>query len=341
MDSERPVRGNPDFAATSGAERAELMLTELPHEPPAGDPSWCENYCFDLHDPTVGISMWLHLSRSQLDLRLWREVVNVFLPDGRIGMWKGYGTGHEVRERPTGPTLAVDVVEPFEHLRLTAVGVVRLTDEAELRAGPLCDDVEVSFALDVDWCAATPVWDMRNQLDGQIWASGHYEQGAAISGSVKVDGETWALSGTGWRDHSVGPRNNGLMRDHDWAHAVFPSGRAFAIFRHARVGVGEDLGGAFVSVDGRQIEASLVSVLPRVAGVEDAGPIEIVLSTPSGPTTITAENLNTAWSGSAPPAHQTLGRRTRSGHLRWESQTRYSWDGETALGIFERTMRLP
>lgn len=168
--------------------------TELPHEPPRNEPTWCENYCFDLHDGMLGISLWLHLSRSQLHPTLWREVINVILPDGRIGMWKGYGRGPVVRPRPEGPTLSVDVIEPFERLQLSCIGVVQLTDEEELITGPLGDDIEVPFLLDLEWRSATEVWDLRDHMADQVWATGHYEQGGRVTGTLAVDGQEWAFN---------------------------------------------------------------------------------------------------------------------------------------------------
>lgn len=303
--------------------------TELPHEPPRNEPTWCENYCFDLHDGMLGISLWLHLSRSQLHPTLWREVINVILPDGRIGMWKGYGRGPVVRPRPEGPTLSVDVIEPFERLQLSCIGVVQLTDEEELITGPLGDDIEVPFLLDLEWRSATEVWDLRDHMADQVWATGHYEQGGRVTGTLAVDGQEWAFNGTGWRDHSLGPRNNAGMQDHDWAHAVFPSGNAFAVFRHSQVGVGQDLGGAFVSEAGEGRQVRFLSIDPPAVWPPRKGPqmVEIVLDTGEKQETVTAELLRTAWSGSAPPAHQSFGRRTTTGHLRWESQTKFTWRG--------------
>jgi hypothetical protein len=319
-----------------------LIETEMPHTAPLEDPSWCENYCFDIHDRASSISMWLHVSRSQLHPRLWREVINVFLPDGRIGVWKGYGSGVDLSNGPSGPTLSCRFTEPFASLQLTCVGVVQLVTDEELRRAPLTDRVEHAFQFDLTWESATPVWDMRTHMADQIWASGHYEQGGRVRGSLSVDGEAWEIDGTGWRDHSIGRRNNALMQDHDWAHAVFRSGKSFAIFRHTRVGMGEDLRGAFASQGDQVREARLVSITPlesaRVGESED--PYEIVLEIDGELQAIKAEVIRSCLSGSAPPAHQVLGRPLERGHVRWESQTLFEWDGETALGITERTKPL-
>jgi len=303
-------------------------------------PKWLENFCFDGFDASSGFGYWIHLSQAQLHPTLWREVLTVFFPDGSFGYWKGYGRSQPDVEGPSGPTVGVEVIVPFERLRIRCCSPLQRATLDELKAGPFGDRSEQLFEMDVEFSAAGPVWDMRSAMGEQIWATGHYEQGGRLSGSAGIGDEVLAIDGTGWRDHSLGPRDNTMMRQHVWSHAVFPSGRGFGLFQHSRRDAGTDLAGACTFTPSTIADARLVELTHLESNDPDAGfaPYRILLETENGTETIDATIQTSHVCTTAPPAMNSFGVWREGGHIRWESRTEFRWDDETAIGITERTM---
>lgn len=315
---------------------------EFPHEVPADSDLWCENFCFDGFDTATGFGYWIHLSQAQLHPTLWREVITVFFPDGTFGYWKGYGPTRPDLRGAAGPTVSVIVDKAFEQLRVTCLSPLQLVSGDELRHGGVGDRCEQLFELDVEFRAAAPVWDMRRAVEGQIWATGHYEQAGLLQGLARTGGVEFPITGTGWRDHSLGPRDNTMMKQHVWAHAVFPSGKGFGLFQHARRDTGIDLAGASVFTPTSISDAKVHELTALASNDPDAGfsSYRVVLETDRGLETIEADIMTAYLATSAPPAQQVFGLYPGGGHIRWESKTKFRWDGETAIGLTERTMPL-
>ena len=314
---------------------------EFPHDVPSDVELWCENFCFDGFDATSGFGFWVHLSRGQLHPTLSREVITVFFPDGTFGYWKGYGPSRDVRGA-AGPTLSIIIDKAFEDLRITCLSPLQLVTGDELKIGGIGDRCEQLFEMDIKFRAAAPVWDMRRAVEGQIWATGHYEQAGLLHGSARTGGIEYTMTGTGWRDHSLGPRDNTLMKQHVWAHAVFPSGRGFGLFQHARRDTGIDLAGACIFDATSIADAKVHELTPLGSNDTEAGfsSYRLVLESDRGLETIEAEILTAYVATSAPPSQQIFGLYREGGHVRWESRTHFRWNGESAIGLTERTMPL-
>jgi hypothetical protein len=65
----------------------------------------------------------------------------------------------------------------------------------------------------------------------QAWGHAHIEQAGTFRGTVSISGEDVEFEGTGFRDHTLGPRNFASLNRTCWAHGEFPSGRVFCALR--------------------------------------------------------------------------------------------------------------
>jgi hypothetical protein len=224
---------------------------------------WSENLLFAFYDPVNDLGFWLHLGTYPRDWTLWEDRVLIFLPgeQGVLGWWGYHQTPEELR--PAGANLSFRCVEPFRKWHLSYVGVLSHQTDAEMRAGWMRDERRQRVALEIDVECRTPVWDAHTSatartghggMQSQEWASEHYEQLYVATGTVSLPTGTVDFHGTGWRDHSRGPRDMAMVNNwggHIIAGALYPeSGRAWGLSRYYDKRGMITLEGGFVVDDG-------------------------------------------------------------------------------------------
>ena len=180
---------------------AELPVPELPD-----DPTWRENFCFDGYDRQRNVGFWIHCGRWSLDPRIWREQVLVDFPDGTYLVHRAWGVRPSARG-PSGALLDLVCEAPGRRWRLHYHGPVRRTDEAEMLRGPLTEGPQLLLDLDITFTSEVPVWDMTKGMGSQHWGKFHIEQTGRFQGSIIADGVAVEMDGSGWHDHSRGPRD--------------------------------------------------------------------------------------------------------------------------------------
>lgn len=202
-----------------------MSTTELPPEAeqvvtqPPDVASWTENLLFCLYDGAADVGMWLHLGTSPHDWTLWEDRVLIALPTehGVLSMWAYHRTAPE--RRPAGANLAFVMVEPFRRWRVTFDGFALLTPYETLRTSIVADGPKHRVVAELDVELVTPPWDARTaalqatgkgSMDSQDWAHEHYEQLCIAQGTLTTPAGEIAFDGTGWRDHSRGPRGTGV-----------------------------------------------------------------------------------------------------------------------------------
>lgn len=202
----------------------ELALEGL-HTRPANVPLWSENFAWDGFDPAVGVGVLLHLGRSPAGPELWRSWAVAYLPGETLVVAKAVGPGAD--GIGSGP-LSLTCREPMRRWDVRFRGAGRPTGRAELAADRIVDGEVVGLDIDLTFTSATPIWDM-----GAMHSLGetHYEQHGRWRGTVTAAGTTYPIDTTGYRDHSTGKRDLAGLGGHVWAHAIFPSGRAFSLLR--------------------------------------------------------------------------------------------------------------
>jgi hypothetical protein len=105
---------------------------------------------------------------------------------------------------------------------------VRATHTDELQRGALTEGPQALLVLELEFSSALPVWHMSG-IDGEKWGRFHIEQVGRVHGSIRRGEQRVQMDGSGWRDHSRGPRDVSAMGRHCWIHGRLSGERAFAL----------------------------------------------------------------------------------------------------------------
>jgi hypothetical protein len=194
-------------------------------------PNWSENYCLAGYDPKCGVGMWLHMGRWRKDLTMWRELVVLRLPDGRVVAHKAIGNARAAEDGPGGPHYAIRIIEPGHKLSYSFHGGARVLPAAEMRPGLVgqgpCEPVhfELTFESNGD------IWDLQKVGSRQEFLpAGHIEQIGRLTGTISVGDQTYTFDALANRDHSLGARDNRKLSSHQWHQGYFENGIGFLLF---------------------------------------------------------------------------------------------------------------
>ena len=239
-------------------------------------PFWSENLLFAIYDPTSDVALWLHLGTVPNDWGMWHEMCYASLPgdDGVLSMWSYHRTAPE--RRPGGANSSFRCIEPFRRWRVEFDGFGLHTTNADMDAGLARVGPNRRFVVDLDIEAITPVWDAHTSAESsagkgsmheQGWAKEHYEQLYRARGTVDFGGGAIDFDGSGWRDHSQGPRGGGggaPWGGHVIMGTLFPeSGRGWGLSRYWTPDGTISLEGGYVVVDG-ELHHAEVTEAPRL-----------------------------------------------------------------------------
>ena len=320
---------------------------------PTGQERFAENLMFALSDPSLGISMWLHLGTWPDDFGMWEDYIQLHLPNGGGTLWARSYARVPVAQRPAGPNLRAECLEPWKRWRLTFDGVVTRSSPETLRTDEAKEGKRELLKFDLELTMAGPVWDAHSSAESkhgggsmaeQVWAKDHYQQLYTVNGTIVLDGETRPFSGSGVRDHSRGQR--GLKMDQFAGHALisalYPSGKGFGMQRMWNPEGRITLDTAFVYIDGQYEFASVVEC-PRLGReLQYAGEnLALVLRSDLGEHRFEGEVVA---SGFVTMDDSTLGlsigaRPDNPTGYFVQAFARWNWDGEQAIGLTERSAR--
>jgi hypothetical protein len=306
--------------------------------------NWSENYCFDAFDPLSGLGFWLHLGRWSKQPDLWREQTKIFMPDGTFVVWKTLGAAGESQAGPGAATLSARCVRPGDEWVLRFDGAGRRVTRDQLLSGALADGP--LCRLQFEWTfrsTGRPAWGLGADAERQIWATSHYEQHGRVSGEVRVDGDLYRMDGgSGFRDHSRGPRMLTDLQRHLWTHGQFSDGTAFALF-HMRVRDSErDLRRACLIDETGIHEATLAHEPPFASSVSDVGkPFSVTLDVPGrDPIEILIRPTSSLPSSFVVPYEKLHGVSGEASHVSVHETAVFEANGTTGAGLVERAFAL-
>jgi prepilin-type processing-associated H-X9-DG protein len=284
--------------------------------------------------------------------------VNVAFADGRVFRLRVDGKSWPVAGADGAPTvlgagpLAFSAVRPFDTWTVSFDGQAVATTSADLVAGrqdgPLVDlrfEVEATMAVP-PWVQGTLQADsssaLETSIEGDLMGGPRYEQLFRASGSVRVDGEEHAFTGSGLRIRRQGVRKLEGFWGHCWQSALFPSGRAFGYIAYPPRPDGQPTfnEGYLYSGDGDLIPARVIEApwLRRLQAVgEDVG---VLLETPQGSVRIEGETVLSTHAVHFPgevPADEVAKAANWSFPPLQQAGVRYRWDGEETYGMLERS----
>ncbi len=208
------------------------------HTPDAAS-NYNESMYFNVFDPQRRIGGWFRLG-NRVHEGYAEMSVCIYLPDGRIGFMYGRPKIANNDEMNAGG-LRIEVVKPFEHLRVTYDGQICLLEHPLEMANPSSafkSNPVLPCTVDLDYRGAAPMYGGRPVLaDGsdiptdpqKSFAKAHYEQHVDAAGTIRIGDETWSIDGHGLRDKSWGPRYWQAVSWYRWLPINFGDGFAMMI----------------------------------------------------------------------------------------------------------------
>jgi hypothetical protein len=328
-------------------DERDFIVTECPDVA-----NWSENMIFALYDPEADLGMWLHLGTVSGKWTMWEDRVLVMLPgsEGAISLRAYTHTAPE--RRPAGPGIEFRQLEPWRRWRVSFDGFGLFTPQEEMLRGVARDGPGRPFSVELEVECVTPAWDARTAtqlesgagaMEGQEWASEHYEQLLRATGTFDLgDGER-SFAGFGWRDHSRGPRTHKTLSDwggHFILGCVYPeSGRAWGCSRYYRSDGLITLEGGYVFENGGFEHVRVVDG-PRLLELKHEGEtMPIVLDHPGGPLELEMRCDQALWTSMQ--RSLAVGKDLDGIGLMYVlNYGRCTWDGETGYFYSERSDRL-
>lgn len=211
---------------------------EYPHEPDEAA-NYNESMYLNAFDVEREVGAWFRIG-NRVNEGYAEVSVCVYLPGGRVGFLYGrpqITTNDEMR----AGGLHIEVLTPFEHLRVTYDGKVCLLDEPGQMADPRTafrENPMVPCQVELDIRGISPMYGGRPvredgsdyEVDAEkSFAKAHYEQHIAATGTVTVGDEVIEIDGLGLRDKSWGPRHWQAVRWYRWLPMVFGKDLAMMI----------------------------------------------------------------------------------------------------------------
>jgi len=184
---------------------------------PDDDPNYNESRYYNFFAGDGGFGGWCRMGNRPNE-GYAEMTVCLYLPDGSVGFMFGRPRidGHTAHD---AAGLRFEVLTPYEAHRVTYDGKVCVLARPRAMADPktaFAENPHVAASFDLHLQAtATPFGGEPEYEEGEApppgkahgFAKGHTEQHMAVTGSVVVGGDTFALGdGLGFRDHSWGPR---------------------------------------------------------------------------------------------------------------------------------------
>jgi prepilin-type processing-associated H-X9-DG protein len=325
-----------------------LVWAAQPDEPEMRESvnAWIWDDGFEIGMPRVGVEA----VADQWDTH--DVQVNIAFADGRVFNILGPGAVHDpagVDGRPrilgAGPLL-FEMVEPFGLWQMRIDGQAHSTTVGAQIDGefPGQGDV-VPIQAEIDLRSAAPPWMngtllpeakwiLENQEEGDLM--GHpwrFEQLCRASGTLRVGGESFAISGAGNRIRRQGIRRTASLWGHAWQAAIFSSGKGFAYITYPPRKDGKatlNEGHVFLG-DGELVPARVVDP-PWLSSLAASGQdVSFSMATDDGATyEVRGETVTSTF--------MVMPKELAGGLQLQQAICRYTFDGESAPGMLERSI---
>ena len=242
--------------------------------------------------------------------------------------------------------LSFELIEPYRHWRLRLDGLaMERTVEDQIANNPP-GPPSVAVEIEIDMQAAAPPWEngallpearrvLDEQDEGALMGGPRFEQLSRATGTARIGDTEFTIDGGALRVRRQGVRRLGTFRGHAWQSALFPSGRGFGyiVYPPRDDGLPTYNEGYVFEGDGELVPAWVVDA-PWLRRLQPTGEdVSVVLETADGTTRIAAESVLSTFHvmGGVGPNASNL-------PVLQQAITRYTWDGETANGMMERSI---
>ena len=329
----------------------EFVFAEQPDEPEMRESvnAWIWDKGTSIGMPRIGVEAVADQWETH-DLQ-----ANIALADGRVMTLFDSGKVHDPlgadgkpRILGAGP-LSFELIEPFRHwrMRLDGLAVERTVDEQMAGRGFEPRDPTVPVEVEIDLRSAVPPWEnggllaeakrvLDEQDEGALMGGPRFEQLAHATGTARIGDDEHRIDGAALRIRRQGIRRLPTFRGHAWQSALLPSGRAFGyiVYPPRDDGLPTYNEGYLFDGDGALVPATVVEA-PWLRRLQKSGEdVSVVLEAVDGRTVrIAGETVLSTFhvmGGVGPDANDLP--------VLQQAVTRFTWDGETAHGMLERSM---
>lgn len=332
--------------------------------------NWTE-YCYLFgYCLKTGHGVSIHIGKESTDTTVWRGTLGIFLDDGDLLVAKYHGRDGSDRSAGAGP-LKVTCIEPFRTWVAEFDGLAHRVSRKHIMTETYRDTKAEMVKFHIVFSGFAPMWDLEAGADvpSLVLVEGeeattkdhaskthHWEQLVRTRGEIVYAGKTVKIDGGGVRDHSFGPRDYWPLVGSLWLNAIFPSGKAIMLMKTRVTGFDFSVGYVFRG-DGTPLEVVKVIEHPFVSDVDTpdnsvpADPLEdgaerrfaFRFESSRGIETIEGELLHAMGTSYVSPNHELLGTdlgKISDGSQLAECPARFTWDGETGVGVRERIVRM-
>jgi hypothetical protein len=264
---------------------------------------------------------------------------NFAFPDGRVLDGAGRGPAAAPigpRGRPTvlgAGGLVFQCIEPFTRWIVSFNGTAVDTRVQDQIAGTVDTSRRVPVKLEAELAMVTPAWTQvtgeDTSAEAEYMGLGYrFEHLFRAEGSFHVDGEDHEFKATGLRIHRQSIRRLEGFYGHCWQSALFPDGRAFGYIAYPPKPDGSQYNEGYIYQDGRMIPARVVEAPWLRRTLPSGDDVSFELESELGRTRI---------AGSTTLATFRVGQPEMGGLTLQQSGARYTWEGESAIGMIERS----
>jgi hypothetical protein len=237
--------------------------------------------------------------------------------------------------------LSFQCLEPFRKWRVVYEGNPIDTTTADIIAQTMDPARRTRLRYEVELTTVAPGWVHDNRPErlaamtedervaaGLMGFGWRVEQLFRAEGEVTIDGTTRAFGAVGNRVRRQSVRPLGAFRGHCWQAATFPDGRGFAICCYPPLENGFVFNDAYIFQDGRKYKAKATRIPWLERLMVSGDDVSLELESELGITKIAGSSeLNT----------YRLGIAEMPGFTLQQGGAKYTWDGQTAYGMLERS----
>ena len=203
---------------------------EYTHEPDAAV-NYNESMYFNTFDLKQEIGGWFRLGNRVNEGHAEMSIC-IYLPNGQVGFMFDRPQIADNNSMKAGG-LSIEVITPFEDLRLSYTGKICLLDDPKQMANPrqaFNENPLIDCTVSFDWAGMSPMYGGRPVYEDGTeivtkseasFAKAHYEQHGTMVGSMTVGDSEYEIQGMGLRDKSWGPRYWQSISWYRWLPMVF------------------------------------------------------------------------------------------------------------------------
>ena len=274
---------------------------------------------------------------------------NFSFADGRVMSGAGRGPAPSAIDEDGRPSiigagpLTFRCIEPFKRWTMRFDGAARDGRHADQADGSFKTTTRTAAVkLDVEMTMATPAWvqefsadlsklSAQDAANAQAMGLGYrIEHHFRAHGTLEIDGSTRAFKGSGTRIHRQSIRRLDGFYGHCWLSALFPDGRAFGCLAYPPLAGQTEYSynDAVIYQNGKLYPARIVKApfLRRI--VFEGDDVSVELQSELGHTHIQGVTALSTFR---------VGNPDIGGLNLQQGGARYTWDGQSAYGMVERS----